>query len=182
MAEQFHAQQLAMAKAATALPFLAELKEQGLEAFSQASMPTRKTEAWRFTPLFKFVGNEYVQAQNNELNEELAAVANIEDLNAARLVFVNGVLNTELSDALALEQVTLFSQANAEQQTLIKNNLGSVLAQAHGTSHLFNDLNNASTTEGVLIQVAKNQQLTQPIQVSYLPQITRLPLALTLVF
>ena len=168
MAEQFHAQQLAMAKAATALPFLAELKEQGLEAFSQASMPTRKTEAWRFTPLFKFVGNEYVQAQNNELNEELAAVANIEDLNAARLVFVNGVLNTELSDALALEQVTLFSQANAEQQTLIKNNLGSVLAQAHGTSHLFNDLNNASTTEGVLIHVAKNQQLTQPIQVSYL--------------
>src|SRR5690349_19126537 len=102
MAEQFHAQQLAMAKAATALPFLAELKEQGLDAFSQASMPTRKTEAWRFTPLFKFVGNEYLQAQNNELNEELAAVANIEDLNAARLVFVNGVLNTELSDALAL--------------------------------------------------------------------------------
>lgn len=168
MAEQFQAQQLALAESTQTLPFLNELKKQGLTAFSKAAMPTRKTEAWRFTSLFNLASSEYAKASNSELNEELTQAATIADLNSARLVFVNGFLNTELSDALALEQVSLFSQANDAQQSLIKEKLGTVLAQAQGTAHLFNDLNNASTSEGVLVHVAKNQQLSQPIQISYL--------------
>lgn len=168
MAEQFQAQQLALAEATSTLPFLAELNRQGATAFSQAAMPTRKTEAWRFTSLFQLTSHEYFKAKNDSLNEALTQAATIEDLNAVRLVFVNGFLSTEMSDALALEQVTLFSQANSEQQALIEKNLGTVLASAHGTNHLFNDLNNANTTEGVLIHVAKNQHLSQPIQISYL--------------
>lgn len=168
MAEQFHAQQLALAESKPTLPFLDELKKQGLSAFSKANMPTRKTEAWRFTSLLNLAGNEYTQASNHALNDELTQEAKIAELGSARLVFVNGLLNTELSDALALEQVCLFSQADADQQQLIQDKLGTVVAQAQGTAHLFNDLNSANTNEGILVHVRKNQQLSQPIQISHL--------------
>src|SRR5690554_1383753 len=93
MAEQFQAQQLALAESTQTLPFLDELKKQGLTAFSKAAMPTRKTEAWRFTSLFNLASSEYAKASNSGLNEELTQAATIADLNAARLVFVNGFLD-----------------------------------------------------------------------------------------
>ncbi|WP_430462969.1 Fe-S cluster assembly protein SufD [Thalassolituus sp. LLYu03] len=168
MAEQFQSQQLALATAGARLPFLSALNQQGQDAFAAASIPTRKTEAWKYTSLLKLTGAEFGAVQNTALTSELQAAAKIDGLNAARLVFVNGQLNRELSDALALEQVTLFSAANSAQQALISEKLGSVLAQANGSEHLFNDLNNAAVNEGVLVQIGKNQRLEQALQILHL--------------
>lgn len=172
MAEQsqtlFRDTQLAVARESTALPFLAAIREQGQSAFAAASIPGRKTEAWKYTSLYSLTANTYGTAVTAELNDELCTAASVNGLGAARLVFINGQLSTELSGALALQQVTLFSQADAEQQAFIAEKLGSVLAQADNTAHLFNDLNNASVSEGVLIHIGKNEQLQQPLQISYL--------------
>jgi len=172
MAEQsqtlFRDAQLAVARESTALPFLAAIREQGQTAFAAASIPGRKTEAWKYTSLYSLTTNTYGTAATAELNDELRTAASVNGLDAARLVFINGQLSTELSGALALQQVTLFSQADAEQQAFIAEKLGSVLAQADNTAHLFNDLNNASVSEGVLIHIGKNEQLQQPLQISYL--------------
>lgn len=168
MAVEFHSQQLQLAQASSTLPFLSTLKQQGAAAFAQASIPTRKTEAWKNTSLFNLTTHSYGKPANFVANNELQQVATIDGFNAARLVFVNGQLNTELSDALSLPNVTLFSQANAEQQALITKHLGAVIAQAHKTAHLFNDLNAAALEDGVLIYVPRNQSLSQPVQLSYL--------------
>lgn len=167
-AEQFQAQLLALANQAERPAFLKTLNEQGRLAFASATMPTRKTELWKYTSLFSLAETEFFQASNNSLTAELEQAATFEGFATARLVFINGILNTELSDALALAEVTLFSQANAEQQQLIQAKLGTVLAQQHKTAHLFNDLNNAATNEGVFIHVPKNQKLAKPIQISFL--------------
>lgn len=167
--DQFQTQLLALADAAPESPsFLSKLNQQGRAAYTAAHFPTRKTELWKYTSLFNLAQTEFQAASNHSLNEDLTQAATIPNLGSARLVFVNGVLNAELSDALALEQVTLFSQTNAVQQELLAEKLGSVLAKHHNTGHLFNDLNNAATRDGVLIHVGKNQQLNQPIQLSYL--------------
>ena len=179
MASEFHTQQLALASQQARLPFLAALNEQGRSAFAAAAMPTRKTEAWKYTSLHHLSTSEFAAPQTAALNTELQQASQIDGLNAARLVFINGQLNTELSNALTLPEVSLFSQANATQQALIAEKLGSVLAQTPSTTHLFNDLNNASVNEGVLIHVGKNQQLAQPIQVVQLTTANAQPFAVT---
>lgn len=179
MAEQFQTQQLALANSVAQLPLLTTLNAQGREAFAAAAMPTRKTEAWKYTSLTALLANEYGAPAVAGSNEQLTAAATINGLDAARLVFVNGQLSNELSDALALQQVTLFSQANDGQQALISEKLNSVLTQAQGSEHLFNDLNNASVNEGVLIHVGKNERLQQPLQISYLTTQNANPFAVT---
>ena len=168
MAEQFQTQLLALADAGERPAFLADLNSQGREAFAKASLPTRKTENWKYTSLYNLSQIEFAAAANNSLNAELEQAATIPGFEAARLVFINGVLNEQLSDALALDEVTVFSQANAEQQALIQSKLGTVLAQQHKTGHLFNDLNNAATCEGVLVHLRKNTRLAKPLQLSFL--------------
>ncbi len=179
MASEFHTQQLALAIQQSSLPFLAALNEQGRTAFASAAMPTRKTEAWKYTSLHNLSTSEFTLPQTAALNAELQQASQIDGMNTARLVFINGQLNTELSNALTLPEVCLFSQADAAQQAVIVGTLGSVLAQTPGTTHLFNDLNNASVNEGVLIHVGKNQQLAQPIQIVQLTTSNPQPFAVT---
>lgn len=167
-AEDFQAQLLALAEQHSRPAFLANINEQGRAAFAAASLPTRKTELWKYVSLFNLTETQFGAVNSVAANEELAQAANFGEFDCARLVFINGVLSTELSDALALAEVSLFSQANSEQQALLEAKLGSVLAQQNKTAHLFNDLNNAATHEGVLIHVGKNTKLSKPVQVSFL--------------
>ncbi|UXD88041.1 Fe-S cluster assembly protein SufD [Thalassolituus hydrocarboniclasticus] len=184
MAEQFHAQQLALATEQARNPLLAALNAAGQQAFAAASVPNRKTEAWKYTSLHNLLTGDFQRtASQSELTAGLREVATLGNLKAARLVFINGRLSSELSDALALQQVTLFSQADAEQQVLISQHLGTVLAQASssnsGSAHLFNDLNNAALNDGVLIHVGKNQRLEQPLQISWLSSNNPQPFSIT---
>src|SRR5690606_16632747 len=127
MASEFHTQQLAQASQQAGLPFLAALNEQGRSAFASATMPTRKTEAWKYTSLHHLSTSEFALPQTAALTAELQQASQIDGLNAARLVFVNGQLSTELSNALTLPEVCLFSQADAQQQAVIAEQLGSIL-------------------------------------------------------
>lgn len=168
MSEQFKAQLLAQASTQANLPWLAAFNQQGQQGFASATWPTRKTEAWKNTPLTSLAAQSFQAPDAQALTDTLRDKANISALNAARLVFVNGQLNTKLSDALALEEVTLFSQANSAQQTLITQHLNSVVQQVPANGHLFNDWNLASLNEGVLIHIGKNQRLERPLHLSFL--------------
>ncbi len=179
MASEFHTQQLALASQQTSLPLLAALNEQGRSAFASATMPTRKTEAWKYTSLHNLSTSEFIAPESASVTAELQAACDIKELKTARLVFINGQLDTGLSDALTLPEVCLFSQANAQQQAVIAEQLGSILAQTPSTTHLFNDLNNASVNDGVLIHIGKNQQLAQPIQIVQLTTANPQPFAVT---
>lgn len=164
----FQTEQLALAEQQPALPFLAQLNQQGKDAFAVATIPTRKTENFKYTSLLKLTQAQYGAASNHKATDALINAATIKGLNAARLVFINGQVVTELSDALALKEVVLFSQANSEQQQLINDKLGKSVGNAHKTSHLFNDLNNAATREGVLVHIGRNQKLENSLQISHL--------------
>ena len=171
-AEHFQSHLLALAQARhqglDRPNWLSTLNHAGQAAFAQAAFPNRKTELWKYTSLFNLSQIEFGHASQHGLTSELTAAASMPEFNSARLVFINGILNAELSDALALKEVTVFSQADAAQEALIAKHLGQIYAQQHNTGHLFNELNNGSVTEGVLVHIGKNQQLDRPIQISYL--------------
>ncbi|MFT4906689.1 MAG: Fe-S cluster assembly protein SufD [Oleispira sp.] len=143
------------------------LNKSGSESFLQQEIPTRKTEAWKFTSLYNFTSNEegYGRLAETHNAAGLDAITTIPALNAQRLVFVNGQYSEELSSNESISNVVRFSQANEAQQAIIADNLGTAIEQE---KHLFAALNNATTTEGVLVYVGKNEQLKTNIQITHI--------------
>jgi Fe-S cluster assembly protein SufD len=143
------------------------LNKSGSESFLQQEIPTRKTEAWKFTSLYNFTSNEegYGRLAETHNASGLDAITTIPALNAQRLVFVNGQYSEELSSNESISNVVRFSQANEAQQAIIADNLGTAIEQE---KHLFAALNNATTTEGVLVYVGKNEQLKTNIQITHI--------------
>ncbi|MBQ0731532.1 MAG: Fe-S cluster assembly protein SufD [Oleispira antarctica] len=143
------------------------LNKSGSESFLQQEIPTRKTEAWKFTSLYNFTSNEegYGRLAETHNAAGLDGITTIPALNAQRLVFVNGQYSEELSSNESVNNVVRFSQANEAQQAIIADNLGTAIEQE---KHLFAALNNATTTDGVLVHVGKNEQLKTNIQITHI--------------
>ena len=144
--------------------FLATVNTSGLEQFKALPFPTRKTEDWKYTSLFALTKQDYNQAVQSSDAVSVEGLYQVAELDAHRLVFVNGVYKAELSQVDAEEGLTLvsFSEANADQQAAIKNSIGKV---AETKRNLFTALNNAQVSDGVYVSVAKNAQLKKAIQV-----------------
>ena len=144
--------------------FLATVNNSGLEQFKALPFPTRKTEDWKYTSLFALTKQDYNQAVQSSDTVSVEGLYQVAELDAYRLVFVNGVYKAELSQTDAEEGLTLvsFSEANAEQQAAIKNSIGKV---AETKRNLFTALNNAQVSDGVYVSVAKNAQLNKAIQI-----------------
>lgn len=166
----FHKGLLAVNTADSAL--LTALNKSGSESFLQQEIPTRKTEAWKHTSLNGLTSNEEGYGRlANQLNaeelssEEIKTLADIPALDAHRLVFVNGQFSAELSSAESSVNVVRFSEANDAQQSIIADNIGTAIEQE---KHVFAALNNAITTDGVLVHIAKNEQLKQNIQITHI--------------
>lgn len=161
----FQTQQLAALEQAQPLNWLADVQQAGKAAFADTQWPTRKVEAWKYCSLKTLGDQGFDAAQPAAIAdaEQLQAHINIQNLDASKLVIINGQINLELSDALALEQVTLFADANAEQQAIIAERLSAARQQPN--QHLFNDLNDAALQNGVLVQIAKNSRLDKPLHI-----------------
>jgi Fe-S cluster assembly protein SufD len=143
------------------------LNTSGSESFLQQEIPTRKTEAWKFTSLYNFTANEegYGRLAEDYDAKGLDGITAIPELDAQRLVFVNGQYSNELSSHESLSNVVRFSQASDAQQAIIADNLGTAIEQE---KHIFAALNNAITNDGVLVHVGKNEQLKTNIQITHI--------------
>ncbi|WP_221799720.1 Fe-S cluster assembly protein SufD [Oceanobacter mangrovi] len=161
MSTVFQTQQLAALNASNG--WLTAINEAGKAAFAEAQWPSRKTEAWKYCSLKALADHAFdAAATASTTAEQLAEITQIAGLDAYQLVLVNGQLQAELSSAMALSQVSLFSGADAEQQTLIADRLQQ--ARLQPGHHLFNDLNDAALADGVLVQIGKNSRLDKPLQ------------------
>jgi Fe-S cluster assembly protein SufD len=160
MAAEFITKQLELAKSISPLTWLGAINERGQQAFAEATVPTRKTEAWKYTSLYNL-------AETGFANPAPAAQAHadvIPGLQALRIVVANGEVDTAASDAAALELVVRFRDARPEQQEAIRTLLGEVKADR---GHLFADLNDASINDGLFLVVEKNQCLEHPLHIVY---------------
>ena len=156
-----------LSKESPILSAITALNKSGKESFLQQEIPTRKTEAWKFTSLFGFTSNEegYGRLAASYDATGLEAITTIPGLDAQRLVFVNGQFSADLSSKKSLTNVVRFSDANEAQQAIIAGNLGTAIEQE---KHIFAALNNATTTDGVLVHVGKNENLKTNIQITHI--------------
>ena len=154
-------QQLALQLAGnqTSAPWLDALRFQGSEQWLAANWPGRRTELWKYTPLQALQRggfSTWASAQAHTLAEN-----DVLTLDAVRLVFVNGQFDAQASSGLNAS-VVRFSDADAQQQTIIAEHLGKIVDTKR---HLFASLSNAWAQDGVLVHVPKNTKLDLPVYV-----------------
>lgn len=146
---------------------LGNLRQQGVDDFKRATWPGRKVEHWKYTSVQSLKAYETAGwATVSELPDDFMTERLI-PLNATRLVFLDGALNTAASDPIP-EGISLFSEADTHAAQLIKTHLGKVAGSVDPSRrNLFAALNGAWTAEGLLIHVAQNVLLDKPIYLVY---------------
>lgn len=154
-----------MVDQAVAPVWLQDWQRQGRSCWQAAALPTRKTEAWRFTSI-EALKQPFAPALPDYGNADVSAIT-CPDLGGARLVFVNGQHRPDLSTAALPDGLSLvrFADANERQAEQIRQSLGSAV---NHEQHLFAALNDAALADGVFLQVAENVSLKQPVQLVWL--------------
>ncbi|WP_331345728.1 Fe-S cluster assembly protein SufD [Cellvibrio sp. UBA7661] len=158
----FQQQAIKLAAQQTPLSWLEHLRSNAASSWLAQAWPTRKTEHWKYTPM-QLLQKTQLQTWGGALNQvdDRAWQHELMPLDAYRLVFVDGVFIESLSSELPAA-IVRFSQANTDQQALIKKYLGNIV---EGERHLFATLNNAWLDDAVLMHVPRNQQLDKPVYV-----------------
>ena len=71
-----------------------EIKEKNIDKFIKKGFPSKRLEDWKFSDLKQIISNNFEDLNFlNEINTELKNGEIIEDLEANKLIFVNGVLS-----------------------------------------------------------------------------------------
>lgn len=161
--------------------WLDTLRFEGTEQWLQAKWPSRRTELWKYTPLqalqrhdFSKWGDMAVETAvsvTNPVGAGLPAHMVIEsaksvpllEVDAIRLVFVNGLFTPELSTELGgdtTSNVVRFTKASSDQRAIIAKHLGKVV---NTKRHLFASLSNAWVQDGVLFHLPRNTVFEKPL-------------------
>ncbi len=126
--------------------------------------PTRRDEAWRYAP-HKVLDQLVLEPQANaDTSVADDVLAQLPELDGAKLVIVNGIVNAELSnfdEPAGLSLSTLAQKRNT--------NASAIAAHFGGQpADVFEATNQASAADGAVITVADDAQVTQPIQVVHI--------------
>ena len=152
----------AIARAQGINDWLAPKRAHALELLANTKWPTRKTEAWRYTPLRPV---ERSTAKPTGDMADLSPLA-IDDLSAIELVFVNGQFDKAHLPASLPEglSISLGADLGAAEQADALN----VFSTIKPERHIFGLVNDALAQDVVVVTVAEGVEVTQPIRISSL--------------
>lgn len=154
----------------SSLAWLQRLREAALEHFKTTGFPSTRDENWKYTNLrslqkqsFQLPTPSCVGLVEEDLGEAL-----MDELEAHRLVFVNGRYTAQLSKPGKLPPgVSIGSLAQALVE--VPTELEAFLARyADSTANGFAALNTALMRDGAYVRLAKNTVLDKPIHLIYL--------------
>lgn len=133
--------------------YLQPIREQGRQRLAAASWPTRKTEAWRYTPL-RALEQPWQPAQQSPVSFAVPALGSLD------VHLGNGCLELPGSGLPEGVRIERFSQLSAERQQQLLSHIGTVQPQ----HHLFGAFSDALLADGLWIDIADGQTIEQPIR------------------
>ena len=149
---------------------VAALREAAFRDFDAAGLPTWRSEQWHYTDLRALLREAWplagppdavAKARAGEMGKLIG------DIDARRIVFVDGVFVAELSDLAALSPgltIKSMAQALAAGDPLVAQKLGKVVpSENEGVV----SLNTALMRDGALIHVAKGATVERPIHLVF---------------
>jgi Fe-S cluster assembly protein SufD len=159
------------------LPWLAALRESGMERFAARGLPTPRNEAWKYTnlrPLEKIAfGAPNGEAVRIDRLPSLLPAGASEN----HLVFVNGRYRADLSTLKSRREgvrIGSLADALAEDGEELAAHLGRI-APVDGQPLL--DLNTALMGDGLLLRLSRGAAVKTPIEVIYIAVAGEQPLA-----
>ncbi|MFA7288543.1 MAG: Fe-S cluster assembly protein SufD [Melioribacteraceae bacterium] len=134
------------------------------------NLPTTKNEEWKYTNIVPILKNNYVLGASLGYENYLSLPLNdyfFKDFEFYKVVFINGIFVSELSDLKGIESGVIVDSLS----NLQKNNsefLSIHLNKYSTIENGFNELNNTLATDGLGIYVPKGKVVDKPIQILYL--------------
>jgi Fe-S cluster assembly protein SufD len=135
----------------------------------QLDIPTTRNEEWKYTRTTRIAAESW-SIQNDKNTSGLENTI-IDNLDAIRIVFINGFFSAEKSAISAVEGLTILSNENITAENLKKFNVAS-------PANFFEALQQTSSTSAVFISVDKNTAIEKPLHIVHLtnaPQALALP-------
>jgi Fe-S cluster assembly protein SufD len=157
--------------------WLQSVQARGGTHWGDAALPTRRTEAWKYTSLGA-LRDDYRLADGRAPSPDELPAALRAGFGGPRLVFVDGAYQAELSELPAVDGISLcrFEDATPEQASRIGEYLDSTYDPAE---HVFAALNTATLRDGVFIDIDAQAQVEEPVHVLWLVRAADGPTALT---
>ncbi len=144
------------------LPWLQQLRAEGLAAFSERGFPNHREEEWRYTQLSALNKTVFASTTRQDVDAGWLDAYRLQE--AYSVVLVNGRFAPALSLLEGLEAVTVTSLAESLAQN--PEALEGKLGQAVGNSeHNLVAFNNAWFCDGLVVEIAAKQVVDKPIQV-----------------
>ena len=143
------------------LEWLRKQREAAIARFEEVGLPGIRDEEWRYTNLRALKSNAY------QIAKPLATSSvELEPTDNPRLVFIDGFINQELSNASDIAGVTFASLAQVLSDTpeLIEANFGACLEQEQ---HGFTALNTAYSQDGYVLNITKGTVVEQVLEVLF---------------
>lgn len=149
---------------------LNQIRREAMERFETVGFPSRFDEDWKYTSVAPVLKPDFQEGKEVPVVGPMLNKLEIPELDAYRLVFVNGFLQKDMSDLEGLPGgVTLLEMHQAiEDPTFgqaVKNNFRN---QLELSENAFTPLNIAFSNGGIFIHVAKNVQVEKPFHFIYL--------------
>lgn len=135
--------------------WLASARSKALAELKQKEWPGRRTEAWRYTSLHKVA--DLNLATTSEATT--AEAPQVEGLNSIDLVFVDGRLVSDIANLALPEGVTI---ASLDTKNDAAEHLFGRVKPQH---HLFGLVNDVLAQQGVVVDIAPNANIEQPIRI-----------------
>lgn len=148
--------------------WLSELREAGSKQLNDLPVPTRRQEAWRYTPTYSIVKQAFKPQLTGSFGAlELSDIEHLFlDVQTHRLVFVNGVFNPDLSDKGDLPKGLEIESLRQYQS--VPNFARSLIDAGSDAGHVFSALNKALVSDGAVIHLGKGSQAERPIEVLHI--------------
>lgn len=126
-----------------------------LATLKETQWPSRKTEAWKYTPI-----NAIERAQLQDSDNAAPKASDIPDLNGIDLVFVDGQFDQQASSSELPAGLSISSLQEESSWALESFN------QTKPNKHFFGLINDVLATQGCIIDVAADTQIEQPIRIT----------------
>lgn len=139
--------------------FLAPMRQQALSKLQTQGWPHARSEEWRFTPLTS-IKERAVETSSVAVNYD---VPQINGLNAIDLVFVDGLLVTDLSGIKLPTGLSAYAISDAPSAAQTK--ITALFGNVKPTRHVFGLVNDALCQQGIYIEVDDNCSIDTPLRI-----------------
>ena len=159
--------------------WLRDLRQSGLERFTELGFPTTRDEEWRYTNIAPLAAHSYSKpAERGASSSLIDALLNQAALDESfhRLVFVNGIFAAEWSKSDGVSQGVLV-ESLAKAISRHPDNLEQRLARfASFEQAAFTALNTAFVDDGAYVSIPDGVHLEQPVHLIFLSTVETAPI------